>query len=321
MTRLLLAAALVLQGKPFFPIGLYHVNHTDAEYAMIEANGFNAIEGSFTTNVEQFRRTLDLALKHHLAVDAPLFANKQVSENLEASIAKIRETGSHPALLSWKILDEPDADQNAPLREQARQEYRILKRLNPARPLELTLSQDDTLAYWSDYCDLVQIDRYPAPDKPLTEVSRFGDLAARSKKPWTFVVQCGWTPDLKTQPTFEQARCMVYLALIAGAKGIYWYSRQEEDWDLTTSPLWPRLKEINAEIASLSEPLLSGTDVAGFLCDAPQVRFVAKRYGSRIYLLATNPGQTPVNAVFTPPGGATKSVALGPFASETVFFK
>ncbi len=322
--RLTADGALLFHGKPFFPIGIYHVDHTDAEYAMVAANGFNAIEGSFTTNVQGFRKTLDMAEKYGLAVDAPLFANSQVKENLEASLAKIREAGAHPALLSWKIIDEPDANRNGKLRSEVVQEYRIIKQLYPEQLLELTLSEDDTLSYWSKFCDVVQIDRYPLPGGPLTQVSAFCDAAAKARERWqnlTFVVQCGWTPDLRTQPSFAQARCMVYLALVSGAKGIFWYSRQEDDWDLTKSPLWPRLKEINVEIASLSNPLLLGTDIEGVRCGDAGIHFAAKQYLGKAYLLATNPSPALRDAVFTiPNAGAAGSphLRLDAFGSATI---
>ena len=309
------SGALLWRGQPFFPIGIYHVSHTDVEYAILAAHGFNTIQGHFTTDVAQFRQTLDLALKHHLAVDVPLHASNLVKENLDQSLAKIRAAAGHAAVLSWKICDEPDSDRYARLRGEVPPAFRAIKSLNPAQPVELTLCKDATLGDWTRFCDVVQIDRYPVPGHPLTQVADFCQRTRAEMLPWqnlTYVVQCGWTPDLKTQPSFAQARAMVYLALIGGAKGIFWYSRKEDDgWDLTTSPLWPRLKEINAEIASLSAPLLLGEDVPGIGCSAPEVRFAGKRHLGKIYLLATNPADAPADAAFTlPPGVRPRAAEL-----------
>ena len=296
---------LLLRGKPFFPIGIYQVNHTDAEYALLAANGFNSVQGSFTTDVEPFLQTLDLAQRHHLAVAVPLHAENLVKENLEKSLAKIRAAANHPAVLSWKICDEPDSEMFARLRPEVPPAYRAIKNLNPGQPVELTLSKDETIGKWTRFCDLVEIDRYPVPGRPLTQVLDFCKRTRRAMEPWqnlTYVVQCGWTRDLKTQPTFAQARSMVYLALIGGAKGIFWYSRQEKDgWDLTATPLWPRLGEINAEIASLSAPVMLGRDVPGIRCSAHGVHFTGRRHMDKLYLLATNPAAAPADAIFTLP--------------------
>src|ERR1700737_3342910 len=52
---------LLWQGKPFFPIGIYQVNHTDAEYRMLAQNGFNMIQGRFPGSLDTFMESLDLA--------------------------------------------------------------------------------------------------------------------------------------------------------------------------------------------------------------------------------------------------------------------
>jgi hypothetical protein len=319
--RLSTEGTLRWRGQPFLPIGLYHVNHTEEEYALLAANGFNTVQGHFTTNLEQFRETLDLALRHNLAVDVPLHTDNLVAANLEISLAKVRANATHPAVLSWKICDEPDADQWARLRDEVPPVYLAIKQANRKQPLGLTLSQDESLGLWSKFCDIVQIDRYPVPGRPLTEVSDFCRNARKAKEPWqnlNFVVQCGWTPDLRTQPTFAQARTMVYLALIGGAKGIFWYSRQDPGWDLTTTPLWPRLKEINAEIASLSLPLLLGRKAFGIRCTTPTVQFTARRYLHQLYLLATNPGDVPEQPVFTLPASLRVRAARDLATSQAI---
>ena len=299
---------LLLNGKPFFPIGIYQVNHTGQEYAMLAANGFNAIQGNFATDVPQFMETLRLAERHKLAVAVPLHAENLVKENLAKSLDKIRAAAGHPVVLSWKICDEPDSEIYARLRSEVPPAYRAIKALQPGQPVELTLCQDATLGRWTKYSDLVEIDRYPVPGRPLTQVLDFCRRARKEMEPWqnlTYVVQCGWTRDLKTQPTYGQARSMVYLALIGGAKGIFWYSRKEDEgWDLTTTPLWPRMKEINAEIASLADPVMFGLDVPGIRCSKPDVRFACKRHLDKLYLLVTNPVDAPAKAVFTLPAGS-----------------
>lgn len=290
---------LTWQGKPFFPIGIYNVNHTEAEYAALAAQGFNMVQGKFPGNPEEFTHSLDMALRHGIAVDVPLYVGNKVKENLGASLRLLKSAGNHPAVLCWKIIDEPDADQNVAIRGEVSKAYAVLKAAQPKQPLELTLSQDDTLGFWSHFCDTVQADRYPLPGGSIAEIYDACVKARAAMLPWqnlTCVLQCGWTPDLKTQPTFRQARAMVYLALIGGAKGISWYSRQDPGWDLTGSPLWPHLKTINAEIGSLAKPLMLGTEVGPIRCNLSGVRLKAMIYEGRLYLLVCNPGEAPAKA-------------------------
>jgi hypothetical protein len=198
------------------------------------------------------------------------------------------------------------------VRDEVLQAYLALKKIRPLQPLELTLADDATLGFWTRACDLVEIDRYPVPGHPLTGVLDSCTAAVKAKEAWqnlTCVIQCGWTPDLKTQPTFAQARSMVYLALIGGAKGIFWYSRQDPGWNLTTTPLWPRLKEINAEIAALARPVLQGRTVLGMKCNVTTIPFFTRQYGRTVYLLATNPGDTAQDVVFTFPASVRPHLA------------
>jgi hypothetical protein len=110
-------------------------------------------------------------------------------------------------------------------------------------------------------------------------------------QPWqnlSIVLQSGWMADLSNQPSVAQARSMVYLALINGAKGIWWYSMHDPGWDLTKSPLWPHMKEINAEVKVLSEPLMLGENVPLQISNS-NVQASVKKYQGKLYVLVANP--------------------------------
>ena len=199
--------------------------------------------------------------------------------------------------------------------------YRALKAADPNHPIELTLNSAATQKFWSDFCDIVQPDSYPVPRFPLTEVSDLARNAKSYMQPWqnlSMVVQSGWVPNLSNQPSVAQARSMVYLALIEGAKGIWWYSMRDPGWDLTKTPLWPQMKTINAEIKSLSEPIMLGKTVAGISCDQPKVHFRAFEYQGKTYLLVTNPENEPVTATFTLPANLRSYRALDSETQTTI---
>ncbi len=296
---------LLHRGKPFFPIGIYHprnyayykaggktngIETAKESYALIAANGFNAIQGSSTHNLDDLGRDLDLAHEHGLVVDVPLYANGRVAANLPNSLEKVARYKDHPAVLNWKISDEPDI--RPEIVNEVPDVYYALKEADPDTPIEVTLATDHTLDSWANFMDIVQIDRYPVPGGELTAVSDFSRLAARSKAPWqnlSYVVQCGWSKDLSNQPTVAQARSMVYLALIEGAKGIWWYSMYDPGWDLTRTPLWPEMKAINEEIRKLSEPLMLGEKVDAVKSSNAGVHCRAVKHDGKLYLLVTNP--------------------------------
>jgi hypothetical protein len=241
---------LLHNGAPFFPIGMYHPNVSD--YELLSQNGFNAVQGGAS------KADLDTAQKYGIAIDVVLYGGMRAAGNLKGSLAAIKQVADHPAVLCWKIMDEPDA--NRSVANEVPDVYRTLKAADPKHPFELTLGPGKNLKFWTNFSDIIQIDRYPVPGNPLTWVSDFTREAFAYKQPWQnlqYVLQSGWKKDLSNQPSVAQARSMVYLALISGAKGIWWYSMREGDgWDLTKTPLWPHMKEINAEIKVLSQPLM-----------------------------------------------------------------
>jgi len=305
---------LLHNGKPFFPIGIYHPENfdyynrgntdtIDSSYKLLAENGFNTVQGSSTNNLDTLQTYLDTAQKYDLAVDVPLYGGGKVKDNLAVSLQKIARFKNHPAVLNWKISDEPDLQPK--ISGEVPEVYAALKKADAIHPLGVTLATDNAIPDWAAFTDIIQLDRYPIPGTALTRVADFTRIAVRDKAaPWqnvSFVLQCGWKPDLSNQPTVAQARSMVYLALIEGAKGIWWYSMYDPKWDITQTPLWPHLKEINAEIKVLSEPLMLGENVSGISCDNTKVLFTARKYKGKTYLLITNPEDAATQVTFRLP--------------------
>ena len=294
---------LLWNGKPFFPIGMYHPGGEES-YKLLSENGFNAVQGDAIQDLAQFKARLDLAQKYGLAVDVPLYLNGQVKKNLANSLEKVKNFADHPSVLDWKIFDEPHIHPDGGVAIDIPSAYRALKAADPNHPIELTLNSAATQKFWSNFCDIVQPDVYPLPRFPLTLVSDMANGAHEFMQPWqnlSLVLQSGWVADLSNQPSAAQARSMVYLSLINGAKGIWWYSMNDPGWDLTKTPLWPQMKAINAEVTALSQPLMMGNVVNGISCDQPKVHFRAIEYQSKTYLLVTNPESEPLQATFTLP--------------------
>jgi len=280
---------LLWNGKPFFPIGMYHAGGDD-NYKLLAENGFNAVQGDAVLDLDKFKASLDLAQKYGLAVDVPLYNGMKVKANLANSLEKVKRFADHPAILDWKIFDEPHIHPDGGVAIDIPSAYRALKAADPNHPFELTLNSAATQQFWSNFCDIVQPDVYPLPRFPVTKVSDMAKGAHELMQPWqnlSMVLQSGWVADLSNQPSFEQARSMVYLALINGAKGIWWYSMHDPDWDLTKTPLWPHMKEINAEVKVLSEPLMLGENVTVQVSNPVQAS--AKKYQGKLYVLVANP--------------------------------
>ncbi len=294
---------ILVDGEPFFPIGLYHVS--PPHYPMLAEAGFNAVQGSGPQDLERFKADLDACLENGLMMDVPLYANAQVKENLPDSLAGIEAYADHPAIMCWKIIDEPDI--RPEITDEVPEVYEALKAADPEHPIELTLCQPPGFGYWANFCDIMQVDPYPIPRQPLTMVSDWMDTAKAGLEPWqnlTAVLQSGWIPEPMNQPTPEQARSMVYLALIHGAKGIFWYSFRDPGWRLEETPLWDAFPAINAEVEELSMPVMLGEADDRVSVESPDdvVHWRAWEHEGRTYLLMTNPLEETVTATVDPGG-------------------
>ncbi|NUP98229.1 MAG: hypothetical protein HUU35_00090 [Armatimonadetes bacterium] len=297
------SGTILMNGKPFFPIGVYHVRPTD--FAALAAAGFNSVQGIGPTNLEAFAQHLDLARQHGLTVDVPLYTNGGVAKNLADSLAAIAAQAGHPALMDWKIIDEPDLRPDVV--DEVAGVYRALKAAGAPQPIELTLATPNSYPFWAPFCDIMQIDPYPLPSQPIALVAAYTKAAKAVLEPWqnlTVVLQSGWTPNLATQPSYEQARTMVYLALIHGAKGLSWYSLRDPGWNLMETPLWPHFKQINAESARLGEVVIHGAPLAGVSVTPADLHVGAWTQDGQWKVMLANPTNEARQAVVTLPGGA-----------------
>lgn len=303
--------AILVDGQPVLPIGLYHVGTGD--YPEVAKRGFNTVQGLATMDLAQFGQSLDAAGRNRLWVDVPLYAGAQVGRNLQGSLAKLKQYHRHPAVMDWKIIDEPDV--RPEIMDEVPGAYAALKAADPDHPLLLTLCQPQQYAYWVNFADIVQIDPYPIPGNPLTMVSDLARQARKVMQPWqnlTVVLQAGWMADPLNQPTFAQARAMLYLALINGAKGIAWYSFRDPGWELSRTPLWERFKEINEETNQLAAPVLRGKPAEGVTVEGhARLQWMARAVDSRVYVLLANPEMEPLTATLTFPQAGKVSLLSG----------
>jgi hypothetical protein len=171
------------------------------------------------------------------------------------------------------------------------------------------------LTYFPQTTDILGVDPYPIPREPVTRVADFVTVArqaVRDNQPVWLVPQAfAWyqynsrNPDrghlpadeelrAGRAPTYEEERCMTYLGLIHGAKGLIYYCY----YDLRVLPqyrqMWGWMKSIAADVKTLT-PALMSTESAGTWSLTPKespVQASLFRQGNRLYLLAANPAQT-----------------------------
>ncbi len=104
---------LKVNGKPFFPIGIYSASMADLP--MLAAAGFNAVHSygwdhKDNANVQGWgAQFLDAAAQNGLMALVGMNREEVTAEKYLSSAERVRMFRDHPAVLAWHTMDEPGA--------------------------------------------------------------------------------------------------------------------------------------------------------------------------------------------------------------------
>lgn len=321
---------LIVEGKPFFPLGWYgSVN--ESQLAEIADSPFNCLLAYGTDQVakEPMTRFLDLMHKRGLKLmyclndvypTATYLEGKDwegVRGNDAIAAAIVAAYRNHPAVLGWYLNDEiPHA-----LVPQLTDYYHRIQRADPGHPNFIVLCNRHEFPYFPETTDIFGVDPYPIPKEPVTRVADFvmkARAAVHSNQPVWLVPQAfawyqynskntdrGHAPteeELRTgrAPTYQEERCMTYLGLVQGAKGLIYYCY----YDMRVLPqyreMWSWMKSIASEVKTLSPALLSAESAGDLTVSSKNdsLQTALFRTGDTLYVLAVNPDKAPCRAGF-----------------------
>jgi hypothetical protein len=254
---------------PFFPLGFYHDSYNLPFQKLIQAvrdisiSGFNTIYAS-CNNLDNYGIFLDEAERLGIYVITQF--------NIEDPLAVVKKFKDKPAILGWSIAD--DAGDHAS-RDQILAFHKQIKAIDPKHYTYISIS--GWSRKWSEYTDVADLIGgqsypigYPFNNKPqglpndlitVYHVFNIGRFEAnKHKRPVIANLQTfNWKNE--RWPTDDEVYNMTYQAILAGVKGILFYSYEiDEDKSITQQPyIWSRLKSIVPEINRLSPVFLEGT--------------------------------------------------------------
>jgi hypothetical protein len=238
---------LLVNGTPFFPIGLYYAHEEMADVTgealrKLRAMGFNVIffNGGLDSG-PSLDRIREAGLHVWYRPPGEMYRDFDVLKEV------VSRFGRHPAVLFWEMDDEPvlnDVDRAA-----ARIGCRLVRRIDPYHPILCNqwfsnLGQTREMTAWARLADIYGFAVYPIP------LSRWGARMALVKSGWPHAISVvgaqtdlwrsiaprkpiipilqAWAPDCiedgsRAFPTYHEARFMAYQAVIHGAKGLHHY--------------------------------------------------------------------------------------------------
>ena len=250
---------LISGGKPVFPLGLSDPPPVDGKtpsggdaWAEIAGAGINFARhydpwgrSSAPEQLVDVGHKLDVARTHGLQVWLALAGVDSTLANRTLLDEIVGAFKSHPGLGVWKGADEPLYGRVPPAG--LVDVYKHVRATDPNHPLaiieaprtrtgQLTASP---LRPYASACDIHGVDIYPVSVPPgvhagraNTDLSVVGDVTkivaqgTGRKAIWT-TLQIAWTGVLPPRPvvfpTLQEARFMAYDAIIAGARGLFFF--------------------------------------------------------------------------------------------------
>jgi len=308
---------LIVEGKPFFPLGLYLGPTEEEHLARIAKAGFNTILCYGYGAGKDPRAYLDRAAKHGLKViysikdfyeGSTWYPKQGATRDLDQMKKYIAELRDHPALLAWYTNDELGPEWMPKLQAA----YDLLCDLDPDHPAFQVLCVPSQNHLYYGVTDILGVDPYPVPRHPVTMVAEWMDTAREAMwaaKPVWCVPQifqwANYSKDAKDrEPTSEEKRAMVFLALIHGAQGLICYSYYDlfkGDDKAVFDRRWREVSAIAGEVAKLAPVLLEGKEAACDLKGAVRCRVLD--HGNAAHVIVVNTSPNACDAVVVTPRG------------------
>ena len=325
---------LLVDGKPFFPIGIYEAPGTELYLKQLSDAGFNLCHmpgGSGPALQTLLDRVQAHNMKMWLSVSGLLDFSKDPDAKRKQLADIVKSVGRHPALLLWESMDEPVwGGQNA---DGYYDGYSFLRALDQQRPIWTNHAPRNTIAelsYFNRATDLAGLDVYPVPepqtqsDLPNKTISVVGDecdkntRAVNGQKPIFMVLQgFGWAELSKkpgqtvkaVMPTLAQSRFMAYQSVVHGANGIlYWGTH----YTAKPSQFWSELRSLTSELGAMEDVLASesvrGKAAASLAQPKNTGRLVHKRLNGHNYVILVNESAEPVPVTVHIPGASGASL-------------
>ena len=279
---------LLVDGKPFFPIGMYAGKVANLDFAAYRTAAFNCLLGSMTR--ESLDKVADNGLKAIVGMPTDPAA-------MRPRLAAVKD---HPAVLAWYNGDEVPPGflpRQVELQRAFRQE-------DPEHPTFAVLDKPHHVRLFLPTFDVIGMDPYPIGNhRGGIDIAsgwvRDGKAGAFGMRPMWHVPQCfdwGWfrpgprRPEYRF-PTADEFRSMAWQPIAAGANGLVWYSYAEMVENFSKEEFarhWAYVKETVDSVAKYAPMMLSVETPISVKGGSAEVPVRVWRYGGENWMLVTN---------------------------------
>lgn len=309
---------LIVDGKPFFPLGMYWSGLDEDQLRIYKQVPFNCLMPYGQPTEEQMDLLQRLGLKAIYTIKDYYYGTEWCPDSIkseadeEPAVRKtVREFRGHPALLAWYLNDERPLSMLPRL--EAHQQW--VQEEDPDHPTWVVLYQVGEIGRYIKTFDVIGADPYPIPSQPAalaaqwTKVVRDGVAGARAM--WMVPQVFRW-PEASRPPSLAEMRSMAWQCITEGANGLIFYSWFEiwGDKQFPFADRWPEIKQVAQEMAEMIPVLLSvdpapKVEVAG----PAALHWTARTHEGEGYLFLVNDSPDPIAATLrfaSPPKQVTE---------------
>lgn len=234
-----------------FPLIAYGAKNED--FPFIKDLGFNGIVAG--VNKKNIDGIEDASRKQGLMV---------VARSKDEEI--VRRLSDMDNLLGWYVEDEPEG-RSVPV-EYIKERVKMIREAGSAHPTFMAMLRPEFVEYYKEAADIILMDQYPVPHLPIIWLSKSMDYAkkkADGREIWA-VIQVfggqGWKgKGWDREPDYAEMRALSYLAIIHGARGLFFYTLKDKNYDLSLDHMHLNdVKRLIQELKFLSPFFLAAPD-------------------------------------------------------------
>lgn len=316
----------VVDGKRFFPLGLYLNPADNEDLGRIAKGGFNTIlsyhYGDIGKDADAY---LARANQHDLKVIYSLKEMypglyKSPSDAFEQAAGYIKRFRNNPALLSWYINDELRLDWIPEINQM----YKQVIQLDPNHPAFQMSNHVKEMEKYFNITDINGTDPYPvnvpyevSPGLTSTYLDTrvTMDYSHDVKGVWIAPQIMDWATYYPGRaphpPTLDEMRYQTYASIIGGAKGLIyysyfdlWFADGERSPDKATfEKQWPNVVALAKEVKEIIPAVLEDKEVDLKIPSGNRIYASALEYQDKLLIILANPFYNQDSITFALPSG------------------
>jgi hypothetical protein len=322
---------MLIDGKPFFPIGAYRDPSDWLIFTGVKEAGFNMSHSYYfeekTAAVEKARKYLKEAEKNGVKIFMGISRKKIKTADefwIKYFCASLK---SSRALITWYLFDEP-IDHRIPIFTLG-MAMNSLRDVDPQTPISVLFTASgiknvENMELYRDLrlANIFWVDSYPV-EKDIFDAKQYYERHLEAKKaagnrPFWAVVQgsdLNVYPRAKTKkvkyPTALQSRVMAHSLLAAGADGLIWYWGPKTAYHIKNDAphVWKGICETTREINKLA-PYLVGDRTKIKLSVPENIQYWSAKNESKQIVSIINLSHKPVKAKIKFPKPAPEKLNL-----------